>query len=209
MLRTCLRSAQYCTQQYSHPQIRHSLGIRLWYLPHDQIRISRNLCTKLDNKNNEKIYTGPLTPHIKGVKIFSLGSSVTGLLAQPIIIQEANAIGSTSLLVGLCSIVGFFTFVTPVLLHMITKKYVTELHYNSVKSNYTAVTYNFFLRRKELTFKTEEVDVPELPGMFTTFKVKGKALFVEPRHFTDPIYYAKIMGYDKPMDFKLGPDETK
>lgn len=40
--------------------------------------------------------------------------------------------------------------------------------------------------------------------MFTTMKAKGKPLFIEARHFFDPLHYAKIMGYDKPLDFKLG-----
>lgn len=49
--------------------------------------------------------------------------------------------------------------------------------------------------------------VPEIPGMFSSFNVKGKSLFVEAKHFTDPTYYVKLMGYDKPMDFKLGNNE--
>ena len=47
--------------------------------------------------------------------------------------------------------------------------------------------------------------MPEVPGMFTSFLVnKSKtALFVEPGHFSDPEHYVKMMGFDKPMDFKL------
>lgn len=100
-----------------------------------------------DNKL-ERIYSGPLTPQIKSVKIFSLSSSMAGLIAQPIIIREATTIGSTSLLVALCSVVGFFTFVTPLLLHLVTKKYVTEIHYDPETSTYKATTINFFLARK-------------------------------------------------------------
>lgn len=32
---------------------------------------------------------------------------------------------------------------------------------------------------------------------------KGKPLFMDPNQFTDTSHYAKMMGYDKPMDFKL------
>lgn len=39
--------------------------------------------------------------------------------------------------------------------------------------------------------------------MFTTFTVKGKSLFFDPRLFGNPDHYARIMGYDKPIDFKL------
>ncbi|XP_061713276.1 transmembrane protein 70 homolog, mitochondrial [Cydia pomonella] len=156
----------------------------------------------------DRIYYGPLTPQIKAVKVFSLSSSAAGLVAQPIIINEAATIGSTSLLVAICSVVGFFTFVTPILLHQITKKYVTRIDYDSANSTYRAITYNFFIAEKQHEFKAEDVVVPEIPGMFTTLVAKGKPMFVEARHFSDPVHYAKMMGYDKPMDFKMGASES-
>ncbi|RZC35366.1 transmembrane protein 70 -like, mitochondrial, partial [Asbolus verrucosus] len=39
--------------------------------------------------------------------------------------------------------------------------------------------------------------------MFTTLVANGKPLFLDPRLFENPEHYAKIMGYDKPIDFKL------
>ncbi|XP_063618566.1 transmembrane protein 70 homolog, mitochondrial [Cydia splendana] len=156
----------------------------------------------------DRIYYGPLTPQIKAVKVFSLSSSAAGLVAQPIIINEAATIGSTSLLVAICSVVGFFTFVTPILLHQITKKYVTRIDYDSANATYRAITYNFFIAEKQHEFKAEDVVVPEIPGMFTTLVAKGKPMFVEARHFSDPMHYAKMMGYDKPMDFKMGASES-
>lgn len=113
--------------------------------------IGRNYANKLNEDNKlERIYYGPLTPQIKAVKIFSLSSSAAGLLAQPIILKEASSIGSTSLLIAICSVVGFFTFVTPLLLHIITKKYVTEVYYDPDTMNYTAITLNFFLVPKKV-----------------------------------------------------------
>lgn len=55
----------------------------------------------------------------------------------------------------------------------------------------------------QITFTTDDVDVPDVPGMFTSFQIKGIPLFVDPRLFDEPEHYAKIMGYDKPIDFKL------
>lgn len=111
--------------------------------------------TSYDNKIQKdnkfkRIYYGTLTPQIRAVKVFSLCSSIAGLIAQPILIKEASTIGSTSLLIAVCSVVGFFTFVTPILLHIITKKYVTEIHYNPDKTSYKATTYNFFLLPKQV-----------------------------------------------------------
>lgn len=50
----------------------------------------------------------------------------------------------------------------------------------------------------------QDIEVPDIPGMFTTLNAKGHPLFIEARHFSEPVHYAKMMGYDKPMDFKLG-----
>ncbi|XP_021932537.1 transmembrane protein 70 homolog, mitochondrial isoform X2 [Zootermopsis nevadensis] len=55
----------------------------------------------------------------------------------------------------------------------------------------------------EITFTTDDIIVPDVPGMFTSFLVKGSPLFVDSRLFDDPGHYAKMMGYDKPIDFKL------
>lgn len=113
--------------------------------------IKRHFASKTkEDEKLERIYYGPLTPQIRAVKIFSLSSSMAGLLAQPIIIKEAATIGSTSLLIALCSVVGFFTFVTPLLLHIVTKKYVTEIHYDPETSTYKATTITFFLRPKQV-----------------------------------------------------------
>ncbi|XP_023936496.2 transmembrane protein 70 homolog, mitochondrial [Bicyclus anynana] len=174
-----------------------------------QKTIARHYASSEKQENKlERIYYGPLTPQIRAVKIFSVTSSAAGLAAQPLILKEAANIGSTSLIIALCSVVGFFTFVTPILLHIITKKYVTEIHYDPETSTYKATTINFFLAPVILEFKAEDVVVPDIPGMFTTMNAKGKPLFIEARHFTDPQYYAKIMGYDKPLDFKLGEEQS-
>ncbi|VVD04559.1 unnamed protein product [Leptidea sinapis] len=60
-----------------------------------------------------------------------------------------------------------------------------------------------------ISFKPDDVEVPDIPGMFTTMFAKGKPLFIEARHFDDPLHYAKIMGYDKPIDFKLGETDNE
>lgn len=49
----------------------------------------------------------------------------------------------------------------------------------------------------------DDIQVPDVPGMFTTFQVGKQSLFVDPSLFTDPNHYVRLMGYDKPIDFKL------
>ncbi|KAK9718090.1 Tmem70 protein family [Popillia japonica] len=160
-------------------------------------------------EGRERLYYGILTPHIRAVKWFSLTTSAASILAQPFLINTLYANNNVALLIAACSFIGFFTFGTPLLLHFITKKYVTHLDYDSSKKTYIASTVSFFCMLKETEFTPEDVKIPEVPGMFTTFIAKGKAMFLEPRFFNDPSHYAKIMGYDKPMDFKMFSNEKE
>ncbi|KAH8378623.1 hypothetical protein KR009_000374 [Drosophila setifemur] len=151
----------------------------------------------------QRIYYGTLAPRMKLVKFFSLSTSLAGIAAQPILLEQGMKIGGTGMAVFLCSVGGFFTFVTPLLLHFITKKYVTEVHYNPKTEEYTATTISLLLMKVKTTFRPSDVVVPEVPGMFTSFLVNKRPLFVDPALFDDPEHYVKIMGYDKPIDFKL------
>lgn len=105
---------------------------------------------------------GTLTPNITSVKLFSLTTSVAGVVAQPILYEQADKLGSsTPVILAVCGFVGFFTFVTPFLLHTITKRYVTEITFDARTHEYTATTLSFFLRKHKLKFKVEDVRVPE------------------------------------------------
>lgn len=151
MLRMCVRNICTSNKSMSNSVLLKEIAHNLKIFTVCPNLIIRHFASEIrEDKKLERIYYGPLTPQIKAVKVFSLSSSVAGLLAQPIIIREAATIGSTSLLIALCSVVGFFTFVTPLLLHFITKKYVTEISYDPTTSTYKATTINFFLTPKEV-----------------------------------------------------------
>ncbi|XP_064090549.1 transmembrane protein 70 homolog, mitochondrial-like [Macrobrachium nipponense] len=152
----------------------------------------------------KEVYHGILTTQIRMVKVFSLSTSFIGLSMQPLLFQKVVGTGA-GLAIAAGSFIGFFTFVTPFLIHWITKKYVTRLEYDPKHDIYSATTLTFFLRERKINFKVDDVQVPTVPGIFTTFHVKNQPLFVEPRMFEDIEHYGRIMGYDKPIDFS--PDE--
>lgn len=60
---------------------------------------------------------------------------------------------SVPLMVALYSFVGIFTFVTPFLIHFVTKKYVTDIVYNPSSSEYTASVYKFFPIKRQVNNK--------------------------------------------------------
>ena len=55
----------------------------------------------------------------------------------------------------------------------------------------------------QLEFRPSDVQIPELPSMFTTFKAHDVPLFVDASQFTRVEHYGKIMGYDKPVDMRI------
>lgn len=194
-------------RKYINPQKNGSFNLQLNNAYKPPFSLCNNLHVRclstLNQRDIKEIYCGTLTPQIKAVKIFSLSSSVVGIISQPFLFNEIASTGNIPVIVAAYTAIGFFTVVTPILLHFITKKYVTHLYYNQNTNTYIAKTVNFFCVTKQTEFTPEDVSVPDVPGLFTTIKVKGKPMFIDPRMFDYPEHYARIMGYDKPLDFKL------
>ncbi len=175
-----------------------------------------------DNSGEVEVYKGILSAQIKLVKGFSLTTSLIGLACQPVIYYKAQTAQSLGLVVATGAFISFFTFATPFLIHFVSKKYVTALYYNSQDDSYTAVTYGILLRPKkvrpnslsfreninypfcsfQIKFRLRDVQVPDIPGMFTTFKAGNVPLFVDGQQFYQPQHFGKIMGYDKPLNLR-------
>ncbi|XP_066996647.1 transmembrane protein 70 homolog, mitochondrial [Anabrus simplex] len=172
----------------------------MWFMYNRKLSTQKST----SDKEDDPVYYGNLAPQIRRVKIFSLCTSFGGIAAQPFLLQEVTHFGGYAGLLAVYSFIGFFTFVSPFLIHSITKKYVTELSLNAHTGKYTATVYTFFVQKRKITFSTDDVNVPDIPGMFTSFCVKGIPLFVDPRLFDDPVHYRNIMGFNKPLDLKLG-----
>merc|ERR1719412_2801956 len=197
---TCkLRLLTKSLQSQGPKQLSSSSGVK-FYPPSDLNQSDLGKCTK---EHDQTIYQGILTTQLKLVKGFSLMTSAIGLSCQPILPWNMQQNGANvALALGAGTFLSFFTFATPILIHHISKKYVTELNYNKLEDTYTAYYYSLFLRKKEIKFKLNDVKVPDIPGMFCTFKAKGRPLFVDGSEFYEPKHFGKIMGYDKPLDLR-------
>merc|ERR1711994_852946 len=146
------------------------------------------LCHRQTSDPDREIYNGILSTQIKLVKGFSLTTSCIGLACQPVLLSFSSH-ANAAIILGAGAFLSFFTFVTPLLIHFISKKYVTKLYYNQVEDKYTAHVYNLFVRPKRIEFRTSDVKVPDIPGMFTTFTARNVPLFVEMSQFEDPRHY--------------------
>nr|SVE75364.1 EOG090X0CKL [Daphnia dolichocephala] len=151
-----------------------------------------------------QIYEGALTKQVRAVKTFSFGTSLIGVGMQPMLYEHMSAPESSlPLMVALYSAVGIFTFVTPFLIHFVTKKYVTDITFDPTTKEYSASVYRFLPTKRKINFKLEDVSVPDVPGAFTTLCVKNIPVLCSPSDFLYPEHYIKFMGYDKPVNYQL------
>ena len=129
---------------------------RQLYLHHRPLSTtSLKSCQKIDggvDHDDDTIYQGILSTQIKLVKGFSLTTSAIGISCQPLLFMQMNASGANlALMGGIGAFLSLFTFATPLLIHYVSKKYVTEIKFNKLEDTYTAITYSFFLRKKEVS----------------------------------------------------------
>ncbi|XP_007954949.1 transmembrane protein 70, mitochondrial [Orycteropus afer afer] len=165
----------------------------------------RCLHTQLEKSEDGRlIYTGNLARTVFGVKCFSYSTSAISLAFLPYIFAQNNIIfGSLPLQILFYGIIGSFTVITPVLLHLVTKGYVIRLYHEATTDTYKAITYNVVLSETSTVFHQNDVKIPDSTHMFTTFYAKTKSLLVNPLLFPNPEDYNHLMGYDKPFTFDM------
>ncbi|CAG9535143.1 unnamed protein product [Cercopithifilaria johnstoni] len=119
-------------------------------------------------------------------KILSLSSSAVALAMIPIISQlTTRKPGAGTVTAVLDSFFILYAF-TPILLHQIlVKRYVVDLYYNPKTEIFTSVHFGFFLTKKALRFRAEDVvDSNHSPDMFkmwfplATVVIYGKPLML-------------------------------
>lgn len=169
---------------------------------------AENAIPESDPEKGQLVYVGTLSNMVKLVKGFSVSTSLIGLCVQPYLFANS---GNYPLFVkiALGGTLSFFIFLTPLMLHFVTKRYVTKLYYNNDTGIFTGTTLTFFVHEKDTQFRQSDVTIPEIPGFFTTVKVNGKPLFVDPTLFLNREGYIKLMGYDKPIDWRMPSEEKK
>lgn len=116
---------------------------------------NKKLQLEKDEKNvelGESVYKGKYVSQILRVKMFSMATSVLGAATQPMLWQKGLEVSGVGVGITICSLVGIFTFVTPVLLHLVVRKYVVDILYNKETDQYTATTISPLMFRKKVTY---------------------------------------------------------
>lgn len=144
-----------------------------------------------------------------GVKLFSYSTTGASLVIMPnILLQTGLGVQSFAVQALFCGVIGFFTFLTPAILHFLTKGYVIRLYHDADRDTYTAITCSIFLTEKRIRFHQTQVTIPAISKMFTNFYADKMGLLVNPDLFLIPNDYNHLMGYDKPFTFDIDDKST-
>ncbi|XP_033351431.1 transmembrane protein 70 homolog, mitochondrial [Bombus vosnesenskii] len=175
------------------------------FIPCLQVRHVSDKHSERNTSEREMIYNGTLTNKVRNIKMISLLSSVVSVISQPIIymkiLEEDNAISVGTLF----ALLNILTICSPLLIHLLTKRYVIEMYHYPNEKKYTAKLYSFLCKKREITFTPNDVIEPktQITGSFTTCFAGGKPLLFDENCFIDPKHYKIIMNYNKPIDFEV------
>lgn len=152
-------------------------------------------------KKGTLVYTGRMSKIVRNLKILSLSTSLFSIGCQPFIMQAAR--DDMMVKAGILSTMCLMIFSTPVLLHFVTRKYVTDIYFNEETCTFTLAKKTFFLRRKEVKYTADDAKVALTGGLFVTHKIKGSPYFIEYTEFRSREIYLHMVGYDKPIDNEI------
>ncbi|CAF0852216.1 unnamed protein product [Rotaria sordida] len=147
------------------------------------------------------VYVGKLDKPFKAAKSLSLASSIGGAICYPIMLPKILEEASLFVAIGYTIISATFVVLTPSLIQLICKRYLTSLYYHEQTEQFTGFYKNFFMMKKQIKFRAEDVEVPPITGMFTSMLIKKKPFFINHDDFNDKQVLIKMLGYDKEFDF--------
>lgn len=168
-----------------------------------------------ESKFGKLVYMGSISSKVYASKLISLSSTAIGIGIQPGLMKYmAENSFPLPVQVVLETFCGFFVFITPFLLHFVARRYIMRLYFDPETKIFTAVSLRFMPVKKFTKFTREDVEVPPIPGMFTSITVrqgqKKQPFFINPPEFIDNEAYKILMSYDLPMDILRNDDaETK
>lgn len=149
------------------------------------------------SSSNVQIYINPISKLVIGAKMFSLCSSGIVLAAQPFLLSKFSSL--TAFVPFFASSLAF-AFLTPALLHVLTRSCVFLITYNKNTSKFTAYTKSIFLRSKKIEFDVKDVSYSVASLSFANVTIRKKVpLLVLESGFCDLEMKIRLLGLDKPL----------
>lgn len=141
-------------------------------------------------------YKGNLAPYIKMLKTLSLSTTISGMIVYYVAVTKLKIYEKSATSFGLMSSLCGCVIFSPMLINLMTRRYVVQLSFNSDTKVFNILSLNIINRMKTTSFTIDQVK-SNVNRPFTTFMVGRKPFFVDPLQFSDITVYEYLMGYDK------------
>lgn len=137
----------------------------------------RSYASKVNNAGT-LVYTAPFTTAVRTIKLVSVTSSISMLMATPLLIAYGDSSVSLITRTTACSAILMFSLGTTAMLHWCAKIYVTRMFYDATREIITAETLSLFARRKRRVFHVSDAGPPKKMLSFATFQAKNRNYFL-------------------------------
>ena len=124
------------------------------------------------------VYTSPFTVAVRTVKLVSITSSISMIIATPLLISYGNSDVSLITRATACSAILMFSLGTTAMLHWCAKIYITRMFFDAAHEVVTAETLSLFARRKKHTFHLNDAGPPKKMLSFATFQANNRNFFL-------------------------------
>lgn len=149
------------------------------------------------------VYEGELAANIKRLKWFSLSTTSLGFIMAPFLYLKAAESKKPPLAYVLSSWILIIVSFSPLAINLLSKRYILKLEFNRFTKEFTVTNLSFFNREVQTKFGQSSVFVPKVPGLFTTFKINNKPMFLDPAFVKDYQAYQHLLGHLKPINRKI------
>ena len=137
----------------------------------------RSYATKV-TEPGRLVYTAPFTVAVRTVKLVSITSSISMIIATPLLITYGNSDVSLITRATACSAILMFSLGTTAMLHWCAKIYITRMFFDAAREMVTAETLSLFARRKKHIFHLNDAGPPKKMLSFATFQANNRSFFL-------------------------------
>jgi len=157
------------------------------------IRLIVRCHTASQSPAGKLVYTAPFTAAVRAVKLVSITSSVSMVIATPLMMLHGDSDIAMTTKVAACSAILTFSLGTTAMLHLCAKSYITRMFYDAAHEVVTAETLSLFARRKRHIFNVIDACPPTRQYSFATFQANNKSFYLHSEVMHDKVLLSKLV----------------
>ena len=139
------------------------------------------------------VYTAPFTTAVRAIKLVSITSSISMVIATPLMVLHGDSDIAMTTRVAACSAILTFSLGTTAMLHFCAKAYITRMFYDAAREVVTAETLSLFARRKRHMFNVNDAHPPTRQYSFATFQANNKSFYLHSEVMHDKVLLSKLV----------------